>query len=270
LTDFAELAGNLLTLEINTILKDGMSAQKMPTPANALIDVVQNYHTFLCKHAREFGALGRVQPGWADAISRSFDWGLSPFPISPGAAARASDPEFLQTTPDSVNPDSLHNIREIAVWLREMRDRTVLVAQEPDSGGLDLPPRTEADVREVVSRLQPEDDAVLSRIRRNCDQLKSLVGQSTITRQSRMQLAGDDVLMLRKVWELSTEIIIMQTVIQIDGDVVTRVQRGRDDARSGGLHAAHQEAVATSFRHWRYLVRTMAQLAGTTIRSLLR
>jgi hypothetical protein len=273
LTDFFELAGNLLTLEIDTILKDNMSAQKMPTPANAIIDVVQDYYVFLCRLAAQFGPLGNVLPPWADRISRSFDWGLQPFPLSntPGTrASEAADGQCLQTYPGTIALRGLHAAREVAVWLQEMRDRTGLVARgQPIGEAGALPAETIQAAAQLVRAFRAEDDAVLDRVQRNCDQLKDIVGTRTIARDTTLTLAGDDVVLVRKVWELSTEVIVMQTVVQIDGDVVTRVQPGRESAQDAVLHAVHNDAVSTSFRHWSFLLRALGQLAGTTVRALL-
>lgn len=273
MTDFFELAANLLTLEVNTILKDNMSGQKMPTPANALVDVIQDYHVYLSTQAVQFGPLGNVLPPWIDRISRSFDWGIQPFPPSnpPGKRAQtATDSQFLRTYPLTVGAQELDTMRETAVWLHEMRDRTALVARgQPIDEAGELPREVVAAAAQFIREFRAEDDAVLDRIQRNCDQLKSIVGNQPVSRDATLTLAGDDVVLLRKVWELSTELIIMQTVIQIDGDVVTRVQPGRERAQDAVLHSVHNDAVSTSFRHWSFLLRALGQLAGTTMRALL-
>ena len=67
MTDFVELARGLLTLEINTVLKDGMSAQKMPSAGDARIDLAQAYHVFLCQQAGAFGAIGSGREASGDA-----------------------------------------------------------------------------------------------------------------------------------------------------------------------------------------------------------
>ena len=56
-----DLAGALLTLEVNTIVKAGMSAQKMPEMTVALAAIAQGYGRFLLDQHN------RLTPGWQDA-----------------------------------------------------------------------------------------------------------------------------------------------------------------------------------------------------------
>src|ERR1700741_3007688 len=42
---------DLLDLEINVIVKPGMTARKMPETAHALLDLVGDYNVFLCRSA---------------------------------------------------------------------------------------------------------------------------------------------------------------------------------------------------------------------------
>src|SRR5947208_17033875 len=51
---------DLLSLEINVVLKSGMTARKMPEPPYALLDIVADYDMFLCNQGH---ALNKV---WGD------------------------------------------------------------------------------------------------------------------------------------------------------------------------------------------------------------
>src|SRR5215831_16644747 len=51
--NLSEIASNLLCLAINTIVADGITAEKMPIAAEALIRVAQDYHRFLRARLRE-------------------------------------------------------------------------------------------------------------------------------------------------------------------------------------------------------------------------
>src|SRR5689334_21779996 len=50
---------DLLTLEVNVIVKPGMTARKIPNPAQALLDIMSDYDIWLCEFA------GRINPLWA-------------------------------------------------------------------------------------------------------------------------------------------------------------------------------------------------------------
>jgi hypothetical protein len=62
----------------------------------------------------------------------------------------------------------------------------------------------------------------------------------------------------------------MQTVIQIDGDVVNRIQPGRETGEHKPLHDLHKDAVDISFRYWRWLIEALGRFAGQAVSSLLK
>lgn len=67
-------------------------------------------------------------------------------------------------------------------------------------------------------------------------------------------IAPDEMVAIRKIWEMGLEEIAMQTIIQLDGDVLTRVQPRYADEKSGMLHHIHNESVHISFRFWGELI----------------
>jgi hypothetical protein len=206
MADFVTIATNLLTLEINTVLKDGMSSQKMPSSEDAVIDIIENYCNYLSP---------RVPSAWAD--EHAF--------VTAGAVA--------------IDPIGLQRLRGAALRLK------------------------------TETQQSDEMRGVLSRIQRNCDQMTDFV-TGTVNRNTRLRLTTEQTILLRKAWEIGTETVVMQTVIQIDGDVVTRIQPGREDGASAVLHAAHRQSVELSFRYWQFLVDTLGRMAGVLIRDLLR
>ena len=70
--------------------------------------------------------------------------------------------------------------------------------------------------------------------------------------------------MVRKIWEVGTELVLVQTAVQIDGDVVTRISETLLSEEMKEVHAlvlkAHHENVATGLRHWRALVEVALEL----------
>jgi len=60
--------------------------------------------------------------------------------------------------------------------------------------------------------------------------------------------------LIRKIWELGVEEIAMQTVIQLDGDVVTRVIPKYANEKHKGLHDLHNQGITTSIKFWKTLV----------------
>jgi hypothetical protein len=82
-------------------------------------------------------------------------------------------------------------------------------------------------------------------------------------------LPPDEGARLRKYWELGTETILMQSVLSLGGDVITRVPPNRDAAGAIDPEIArlHQQAVGASTGMWRTMMEivtdVLARLAGT-------
>ena len=69
-------------------------------------------------------------------------------------------------------------------------------------------------------------------------------------------LAPDELTTLRKIWEIGTEEIAMQTVIQLDGDVITRItpRHTTESHEDKVLQRIHSESVSLSMSYWGTLV----------------
>lgn len=72
-----------------------------------------------------------------------------------------------------------------------------------------------------------------------------------------MKLSPENLVLIRKAWEMGTEEIAMQTVIQLDGDVVTRVQPKYAENTSASIHEIHRENVRISVQFWNELVQVV-------------
>jgi hypothetical protein len=97
------------------------------------------------------------------------------------------------------------------------------------------------------------------------------VARRTAEQQEPPCLPTDEAARLRKYWELGTETIVLQTVLSLGGDVVTRIPPGGDDAASAPgaqaeLARLHQDAVAASTGMWRTMMEividVLARVAG--------
>ena len=70
-----------------------------------------------------------------------------------------------------------------------------------------------------------------------------------------MELNTRQMSILRKIWEIQTEQIKMQTTIGLDGDVLSRISSEYAQGNAGtGLQKLHNEGVATSMKMWNSLV----------------
>ena len=80
----------------------------------------------------------------------------------------------------------------------------------------------------------------------------------------------EDLTTLRKAWELGTDEVALQTTIQIDGDVVTRVDPAFLGEQHTRLRDMHQNGVSSAMRSWENLVDTAVKLVGGIIGGLRR
>ena len=76
-----------------------------------------------------------------------------------------------------------------------------------------------------------------------------------------LSLSPTDLVEIRKVWELGVETVVLQTVVQADGDVVTRIGRLPDGRQvDPQLHGFHEAMVGVSVSNWQFLVQSVGQL----------
>lgn len=279
MSQFVDLARNLLALEINTVLKAGISAEKMPLAGDALIDLAQEYYIFLCDQLDVFGSreTATLAP-WAARMSETFHWGLAPF-APPADATRPDryDPFFFSRDLPGNDPARgttlkvFDDIREVASWLREMMDRTHDAARVPGAS---------AEVVSAAAVVDRDALPILMRVQRNSDQINDVLRRRGLDTVSYLRGMDDevrrmpalktaDVVTIRKAWDVGTELVVMQSTIQIDGDVVTRLLKGRDTAGSAVMIGVHKDAVDVSFRYWSFLIDALGRFAGKAVNSLV-
>jgi hypothetical protein len=255
-----QVLDDFTSLEVNTIVKPGMTAQKMPTIAHALHDIASDYEAYL-----------------------SEDCGLNLFVFFEVDLDRTADKVALRAALGAVRPGPLD-----PAW---------------DNDGLTNEWRTFWRLRYAAKHAQrlpvagPGASArvmKLARIKSTCDQLFGLLDQVEGSRDdaachamglrcTRQHLltdaqrgneahAGDadafdakQRAIIRKAWELGLEEIKMQTIVQLDGDVITRMTP--DVAQAGGaLPSIHQKGVDAAIGIWRLLVDVIEGIARIVVK----
>ncbi len=243
------LFDDLLNIEVSIIVKPGMTARKMPEPPHALLDVIGDYDTFLC-------IVGNMlNDKWPDPAARPVQVRPSvepsdtkkPHPRT-GWDGRLTTPLIVESVDDVVSFETFDLLRERAVEAESVYRHAVgwrLI--EPDEKGV-----------------------ILKRIYRNCDQLKGILAHKAVAdavgggiyRDAApvpvLPLATDEVINLRKIWEVGTETVVMQSMAQLDGDIITRIQKGREDASDQAIHELHRQSLESALKHWKFLGETAA------------
>lgn len=84
-----------------------------------------------------------------------------------------------------------------------------------------------------------------------------------------LQLTADELVLIRKVWEVGTEEIVLQTIIQLDGDVVTRVKPRYATGKTEAVHEVHNQGVGVSLEFWRDLIGVVKDFFQTIVKMFM-
>jgi hypothetical protein len=87
-----------------------------------------------------------------------------------------------------------------------------------------------------------------TRIERNTRHLNTIFDRLT-----QAEPDPDELVQLRKIWEIGTETVVMQTVLWIDGDATHRIHPGFADPAHQQLLAIHSASVSMSLTYWKTL-----------------
>ncbi|HHC25680.1 MAG TPA: hypothetical protein ENK58_09795 [Desulfobacterales bacterium] len=154
-----------------------------------------------------------------------------------------------------------------------------LIREKTNEGMLAIRKRAAKKHREY----DEADMVMLHRIKRMSDQIKGIFKglekkkakqwdnnllRDDIDDAPPLPLATNDLVMIRKIWEMGLEEIAMQTIIQLDGDVLTRVQAKYANEESAILHKLHNQSVSTSLRFWGELIGIVKEFFGSLAKSL--
>jgi hypothetical protein len=227
-SQLGDIARNLLTLEINTIIKDDMTATKMPQVRHALMDIGKSYQLELLK----LGA-PKYWPGGASGTT----------------------PHGCYDHFDCYRQSANERSKELELGL----------AMLPEEG----------------RRQRERDLLMLTRIRDTSDQMKGILARAGDDNECTRfdvenmtmglaplepRLTAEQLVTIRKAWEITTERVVAQTVIQIDGDVITRISPELAREADSILLRVHRDSIQVSMDFWRDLV----GLVSGALRGLLQ
>lgn len=248
LSTMREIGRDLLSIEVNTIEKPNLTALKMPVLPHALLDIAETYIGMLTQKLdlTSFWDLPRqLRPEWHPEFNRcdeKVEWRR--FKIATG-------------------PETFDKLRWVAARSMAADDA----------------------VPEDLRRFKPSERVILYRIRRNCDQLKNIIYDLQKEnswrvwldeKNTRLNLLKEDMryqkidrlpvdyaTALRKIWDMGVENVLMQTIIQIDGDVITRIQAGMEATKQELILNVHQCGIDVSLKHWKTLFDIVKQIVGS-------
>ena len=316
---FSTIAQDLFSIEVNIILRDNISAQKMPNPRHALLDIGKEYCAALegmemnrQDYNRDPNAkslffeedmfemmrqdLGFMTGDEFDERLRSksvFDevdedkvvshkvgselGGFDAFDVLRTWADSLIDDENKYKFLDPAQLAVLPRIKDNADLIKGMY--SAFCRRDPI---LNDPTKPEGNLEKLLVEREREDESRISpntivKLSKRVDEKRT---KDLTNEYSRSDLVnGDDIeplpirdsdlMSIRKIWELGTEVIAMQTIVQIDGDVITRLNPNfLDETKYPRLHDYHNKGVNIALAHWSTLVNVAKELIVATVRGI--
>ncbi len=261
---------SLLAIEVNTVEKASMSAQKMPDVPLALHAIIDSYNLYLT------GLGYALDKPLCDMAAARINLPANTTPADEKQAMDALGLWFPSANaapaPELTNGPGTFEALQWAAWAA-MRDMAKL--------------RDEALVPRGDAIFDLETSGILGRIRANSRQLREvsiLLARDHPTAANRLPLFGvtieaavrallnnplpplsvrpDVLVLIRKAWDVGTETVMMQSSMQIDGDLVMRISPRLTDAKREFFASLHNASVKTGLGQWQSLFGLIRDLAG--------
>jgi hypothetical protein len=257
------IAESLLTLEVNTIEKENMSASKMPEMPFALHQIAELYRGSL--RSRRFVITDALLALAQDRIEHGEDH-------SRLDALKAWTPATGEA--ESVLVTNGPKTFEALYWLS-------------------LAARHQLDESAVPSDAVAVDRTMFTRLVVNSQQLRQIslmllqqhqalhdahdlfdgtmeATTAALFRRPRPSLDVDtDILVqVRKIWDIGLERVTFQTALQVDGDVLVRVAPNMEATKRAFFAELHRSTVETALAQWHGLFALIGSLVSEVGRTL--
>ncbi len=256
---FQKLATDLLSLEVNTIVThDMIAARKVPELAHTLLDIATTY----ARQLDEVYGVAKYEGAPVDQQGR-------PIP----------NPRSLATTKGEVTFEAQPlDVRTVArLDAKTFRDINITAERALADPGSNQTRSLSSASQAIITRIRDssmELAIILERLHLDegaghgpLEKTKS--GLDALARDGKsieLDVSEHERLRIQKIWELGVETIMMQTIIQLDGDVITRLQADYASPEYTHLWQAHQSSVSAAIESWQYLVETVGRLSAALIR----
>ncbi len=223
---------DLLSLEVNTIIKSNITGRKMPNVRHALMDINIEYYEKLLE--------------FRDVMFKQCQLSFNVRDLDDNGNETQAFQELKQY------PGSL----DAFIWTRRKSNNFLKAILS----------KMESDVNSTPEQLELMDDAMvhLRRMKYNCDQIRDVlslttdqnkVGRGDVNTSPILNLKAKSISIIRKIWEVGTEDIAMQTIVQLDGDVISRI--GPKHAKSDNLKLLdfHTRGIDISLKYWETIIK---------------
>ncbi|MDM8546513.1 hypothetical protein [Candidatus Venteria ishoeyi] len=250
------LAGDLLSLEVNTIVKADMTGSKLPANRReALFKIATLYHSKLeelhCREPVEWDSAGLMS--FLELRRRA------------NAGVKQIDQQLLEIdSKDSKQPKHLAEIQAVKEK-RVMLYRIASQSEQLVSMFIQRAYHEQADFS-LDSYRKARQQAVQDAVEDAYYDKDNANWNNDLKRQDMQQLEdlaldAAELSLLRKIFEIGTERVILQTVINADGDITTRVAERLIINPNEILLQLHNDSVSRSVSFWAGLVTTLGSMA---------
>jgi hypothetical protein len=250
----ADLGADLVSIEVNTIVKAQITGTKMPEFEHALMDVAVEYWQFLVAA----GAIGpmsdeewyrKVHAGWGawDACRKAARSAIADAPLP-------DDP--LRRLDDDVGIGKLQRLSDACDQLKGILYNTSRIGAAETADG-------NATTCGTDCRICRNRDTGAVEHTHGGQQVTYAPRKGQAERWRWIPADPYQKSTLRKIWEVGLQEIAAQTVIQLDGDVVTRVHPTFVD--NAGVMEIHQGAVGMAQSFWNELVDIALRMLDTAV-----
>lgn len=274
--DLKRLAEDLLTLEVNTIISDEISAEKMPEKNRiTLYNLATEYGACLIKRGKwyqdqlakadlptEYSTMdlrGKIEWPYGGMLSydelraraKAAAALLEQFLLySNDKPALLSDALRQQVKQDIKAFENIESNCSRMVGMFKVKAKEVTGSVPSNADMLQGQSRKPQDPE--TPNVQPPYAPHLDSVKWNND-----IGWDGINSQPDLSLKAYEITRLRKAWDIGTEQIVMQTTLTLDGDVTTRLQKQFADTPNQFVMDMHSSGINTSLSYWGDLMKIL-------------
>ncbi len=262
---FKTIAENLLTLEVNTIVKANMMATKMPSNRReAILEISKDYHLALVD-------LGCREPIiWTSGGVMAF-FELRTRAIQ-GAKAIDDVKHLLSDADRQMYIEKQVILNRIQSQSEQIISMFVSLAKVVDKN-FDLQTYRK-NMNEKAENLAKAQNTTIEELHKVCDlhDEENFAWNNDLPR-SKMQDVEDlglnttQVSLVRKIWEIGTEQVVLQTIIHADGDITSRISESLLLKPNPVLFQIHHESVQGAVGFWTNIVETIGKMAANFFQS---
>ena len=95
-----------------------------------------------------------------------------------------------------------------------------------------------------------------------CSRSELLERENKLGRHPQPNLHPDEMTLLRKIWDIGVEEVVMQSTVSLSGDVINRIQSGLEPKEAAVLLEFHREGIVSGTRMWKLIAETLVSMTG--------